>query len=141
MSDTDAGFSLVESVMSLAVIVTGTLGVATLFVVGTGLSLNARDATTATHLAVAEVERLRMLPLASPERTNGGSLTANTANHFAIRGNTTLRWVIANGPACGPAVWAGAAGTVECTRVVTVIGVHRRNGRAMSPQIVAQIWR
>ena len=30
MSDKDAGFSLVESVMSLAVIVTGTLGVATL---------------------------------------------------------------------------------------------------------------
>src|SRR5690606_32682794 len=108
---------------SLAVIVTGTLGVATLFVVGTSLSISARDNTTATQLAIAEVERIRMLPMAAPERANGGSLTANTTNHFVVRGDTTLRWVIANGPACGPAVWAGAAGTVECTRVITVVGV------------------
>lgn len=140
MSDKDAGFSLVESVMSLAVIVTGTLGVAALFAVGTGMAVSARDNTAATQLAIAEAERIRMLPIAAPERANGGSLTANTTNHFVVRGDTTLRWVIANGPACGPAVWAGAAGTVECTRVVTVIGVHR-NGRAMSPQIVSQLWR
>jgi prepilin-type N-terminal cleavage/methylation domain-containing protein len=140
MSENDAGFSLIESLVSLAVIATGMLGVATLFVVGTGLQISARDSTTTTQLAVAEVERIRMLPTTAPERANGGSLTANVANHFVVRGTTTLRWVIANGPACGPVVWAGPVAPVECTRVITVVGIPR-NRRSMSPQVVTQLWR
>ena len=140
MSDRDAGFTLIESVMSLAIIATGTLGVATLMVLGTTMQLTARQNTQAMQLAVAELERIRQLPIASPERTNGGSLTANTANHFVVRNDVTLRWTIANGPACGPAVWAGASGTVECTRIITVIGIPRV-ALAGSPQISAQIWR
>lgn len=140
MPDKDAGFSLIESLISIAVIATGTLGVATLFVVGTGLQISARDSTTTTQLAVAEVERIRMLPVSAAERANGGSLTANVANHFAVRGTTTLRWVIANGPACGPSVWAGPAAPVECTRIITVVGVPQ-NRRSMSPQLITQLWR
>jgi Tfp pilus assembly protein PilV len=136
----DAGFSLIESVISVAVVASGVLGVATLFIMGTGLQLNARDNTTAINLAVAETERLRMLPRTAAERTDGGSLTTNVANHFAVRGTTTLRWTIADGPACGIITWAGAGGVVECTKVMTTVGVSPNN-RSMTPQIVTQVWR
>lgn len=140
MSERDAGFTLIESVMSLAIIATGTLGVATLMVLGTTMQLSARQNTQAMQMAVAELERIRQLPTAALERTNGGSLTANVANHFVVRNDVTVRWRIANGPACGPAVWAGAAGTVECTRVITVVGIPRV-AIAGAPQITAQTWR
>jgi Tfp pilus assembly protein PilV len=136
----DAGFSLIESVISVAVVASGVLGVATLFIMGTGLQLNARDNTVATSLVVAEVERLRMLPPSNIERANGGSLTANAANHFAVRGTTTLRWTVADGPACGPVQWAGPTAPVECTKVVTIVGLGQNN-RAMTPRIVTQLWR
>jgi Tfp pilus assembly protein PilV len=136
----DAGFSLIESVISVAVVASGVLGVATLFIMGTGLQLNARDSTVAINLVVAEVERLRMLPPANIERANGGNLTANAANHFAVRGTTTLRWTVADGPACGPVQWAGPTAPVECTKVVTIVGIGQNN-RAMTPRIVTQLWR
>jgi Tfp pilus assembly protein PilV len=136
----DAGFSLIESVISVAVVASGVLGVATLFIMGTGLQLNARDSTVAINLVVAEVERLRMLPPSNVQRANGGSLTTNGANHFAVRGTTTLRWTVADGPACGPVQWAGAGAPVECTKVVTIVGIGQNN-RAMTPRIVTQLWR
>jgi len=140
MRDSDAGFSLIESVVSIAIVASGVLGVATLFVAGTSLQVNARDGTTALNLVVAEVERLRMLPPTTTERANGGSLTANTANHFVVRGTTTLRWTIADGPACGPVTWAGPTNPVECTKIVTMVGVAQNN-RAMTPRVVTQLWR
>jgi prepilin-type N-terminal cleavage/methylation domain-containing protein len=140
MHDSEAGFSLVESLVSVAIVASGVLGVATLFVAGTSLQVNARDGTTALHLVVAEVERLRMMPPAQIERANGGSLTTNVANHFAVRGTTTLRWTVADGPTCGPNQWLGAAAPVECTKIITVVGIGRNN-RAMTPRIVTQLWR
>lgn len=136
----DAGFSLIESVISVAVVASGVLGVATLFIMGTGLQLNARDSTVAINLVVSEVERLRMLPPSNIQRANGGSLTTNGANHFAVRGTTTLRWTVADGPACGPVQWAGAAAPIECTKIVTIVGIGQNN-RAMTPRIVTQLWR
>jgi Tfp pilus assembly protein PilV len=140
MHSHDEGFSLVESIVSIAVVASGVLGVAALFVAGTGLQVGARDGTTALNLVVAEVERLRMMPPAAAERTNGGSLTANVASHFAVRGTTTLRWTIADGPACGPVQWGGVAAPVECTKMVTIVGTST-NSRAMTPRIVTQLWR
>jgi prepilin-type N-terminal cleavage/methylation domain-containing protein len=140
MQNRDAGFSLIESLVSVAIVAGGVLGVATLFVAGTSLQVNARDSTTALNLVIAEVERLRMLPPTAVERGNGGSLTANTANHFVVRGTTTLRWTVADGPACGPFQWAGAAAPIECVKIVTVVGVGQNN-RAMTPRITTQLWR
>ena len=140
MHSHDEGFSLVESLVSLAVVASGVLGVAALFVAGTGLQVNARDGTTAIHLAVAETERIRMMPPSAAQRANGGSLTANVADHFVVRGTTTLRWTVADGPACGPVQWGGAAAPVECTKVLTIIGISTNN-RAMTPRMVTQLWR
>lgn len=140
MQSQDEGFSLVESIVSIAVVASGVLGVAALFVAGTGLQVNARDGTAALNLVVAEVERIRMMPPAAPQRANGGSLTANVADHFVVRGTTTLRWTIADGPACGPVQWGGVGAPVECTKLVTIVGTTPNN-RAMTPRVVTQLWR
>lgn len=114
------GFSLAEMLVATAIGAFGLAGVGALIGYGIQLQGNARASTLGVNLAVAEIERLRALPTAAPERANGGSLTANAANHFAIRGQTTLRWVIADGPACGPSVTGGPAAPVTCSKAVTV---------------------
>jgi hypothetical protein len=114
------------------------MGVAPMVVYGTGLQYTARDGSQASNMAVAELERIRTLPVWAPERQNGGSLTANVANHFAVRGEVTLRWVINNGPACGPPVWAPA--TIECSHTISVVAVHL-NTRAARGRVDGMVWR
>lgn len=136
----ERGFSLAEMLVSTAIAAFGLAGVAAMIGHGVQLQGNARTGTVSASLAVSELERLRALPSNSVERTNGGSLTANTANHFAVRGTTTLRWVIANGPACGPAAWAGPAAPIECARNVTVVAVPN-NPLAGSTTVSGMLWR
>lgn len=119
----DAGFSLAETLVATAIAAIGLTGVAALIGAGVRLQANARAATLSVNLAVAEIERLRALPLASLERANGGSLTADVANHNALRGQTRVRWVIADGPACGNVTWAGPTSPLECSKSVTVIAI------------------
>jgi hypothetical protein len=127
----EAGFSLTEILVATVITTLGVLGVAPMMIYGTHLQSSARDGAVAINMAVAELERIRMLPVWAPERQNGGSLTANVANHFVVSGDVTLRWVIADGPACGPPTWAPA--TVECSRTISVVAFHRnvraRRGR------------
>jgi Tfp pilus assembly protein PilV len=127
----EAGFSLTEILVATVLTTVGVLGAAPLMVYGTNLQYSSRDGSLAVNLAVAELERIRMLPVWAPERQNGGSLTANVANHFRIDGDVTMRWVIANGPACGPPTWAPA--TIECSHTISVVATHRnlraRRGR------------
>ena len=136
----ERGFSLAEMLVSTAIAAFGLAGVAAMIGHGVQLQAGARTGTVSASLAVSELERLRALPSNSVERTNGGSLTANTANHFAIRGTTTLRWVVADGPACGPVVWAGPVPIVECARTVTVIAVPN-NPLAGSTTVSGMLWR
>lgn len=136
----ERGFSLAEMLVSTAIAAFGLAGVAAMIGHGVQLQGGARTGTLSANLAISELERLRALPSTSPERTNGGSLTANTANHFAVRGTTTLRWVIANGPACGPPVWAGPAAPVECARTVMIAAVPN-NPLAGSTTVSGMLWR
>lgn len=136
----ERGFSLAEMLIATAVAAFGLTGVAATIGYGVQLQANARTGTAGANLAVAELERLRALPATSAERTNGGSLTANTANHFAVRGTTTLRWTIANGPACGPINWAGPTTPVECTRIITVMAIPQ-SVLAGSTTVTGQLWR
>lgn len=135
----DAGFSLAEMLVATAIAAFGLAGIAALIGTGVQLQGNARASTMSVNLAVAELERIRALPLTSLERANGGSLTANTTNHFAIRGTTTVRWVIANGPACGPPTWSPGA-AVECSRTVTVTAAPQ-NVTASAATVSGLLWR
>ena len=134
-----SGFSLAEMLVATAIAAFGLAGVAALIGTGVQLQANARESTIGVNLAVAELERLRALPLTSVERTNGGSLTANQANHFAIRGTTTLRWVIANGPACGVPSWAAPA-VADCTREITVAAIPQ-HVLAAPTRVTGMLWR
>jgi Tfp pilus assembly protein PilV len=94
------GAGLVEAMIAMLVTTVVVLGVAGLVLCGVRLQQVARNATLATALALGEVERLRVLPPASPERQTGGSLIANGANHFrVVQPGTTARWVVQAGPA------------------------------------------
>jgi Tfp pilus assembly protein PilV len=118
----DAGFSTTEALVSAAVTAAGALGVASLFLVGTRMQSMARYGSGATGHATARLERLRMLPTSALERQNGGSLTADVANHSSIEGLYRVRWVIADGP----------AGTKD----VTVRAIH--NGGAGATGVLAR---
>ena len=110
------GSSLVEAIISTGVMAFGALGVSVLFVHGPRMQALARDGSTSTGLAVARLERLRMLPPVAAERANGGSLTADLANHFAVSGLFRIRWVIADGPAGTKEITVRAASSSTLTR-------------------------
>lgn len=137
---TQSGFGLAEMLIATAIGAFGLAAVAGLIGYGVQLQGNARAGTLGVNLAVAELERLRALPRASAERADGGSLTANVANHFAVRGRTTVRWVIADGPACGPAAWAGPTAPVECAKAITIVALPF-DARAPGTTIAGMLWR
>jgi len=95
----EAGFSLVELLVATLVLVVCLTGVALMILYGTRLGATAREATATTAFAKAQVERLRVLPRASPQRQIGGSLGTNLADHFERQGRYTTRWQIVAGPA------------------------------------------
>ena len=135
-----AGFSLAEMLVATAIGAFGLAGVGALIGYGIQLQGNARASTLGVNMAVAELERLRMLPVASAERADGGSLTANAANHFAIRGQTTIRWTVADGPGCGPVTWAGPTSPVQCAKTVAV-AAFPLSPLAGSTTVRGMLWR
>lgn len=135
-----SGFSLAETLVATAIAAFGLSGVAAMIGLGVQLQSNARSSTLGVNLAVAELERLRALPRTSPERADGGSVTANLTAHFAVRGQTTVRWVVATGPACGPAAWAGPAAPTECAKTITVVA-QPQNALAAPTRIAGMLWR
>lgn len=137
----DSGFTLVEALVSTAIIAVAVLGLASLLAAGADMQSNSRDSAIATNLANAQLERLRMTHRLAPERQNGGSLTANTAPYFVIRGQTTIRWTIADGPVCGVPTWTGASGGTECAKLVTILAFTTNEPRASQARIQGMIWR
>lgn len=141
MRTSDSGFTLVEALVSTAIAAVALVGLASLLATGAEMQTQSRDSSMATNLAQAQLERLRMTDRAFPERQNGGSLAANVAPYFVVRGQTTIRWTIADGPACGVPTWTGATGAVECAKLVTVVAFTTNEPRASRATIRGMIWR
>jgi Tfp pilus assembly protein PilV len=130
--NSDAGFSTTEALISAAITAAGTLGVAGLFLMGTRMQSIARYGSGATGIATARLERLRMLPATALERGNGGSLTADVANHFSVVGSYRVRWVIADGP----------AGTKDIRVRAIHSGVAEANGAmTRTAEVRTLLWR
>lgn len=109
-----SGFSLVELMIAMVVLVVGSLGVASLVIYGIRLQDFSAHSTQAAALAKAKVEQLRVTDAADPTRSLGGSMTSDVPDHFDTPpGGSTFvrRWVIAQGP----------AGTQQVT--VTVVSI------------------
>jgi Tfp pilus assembly protein PilV len=131
-ADSYAGFSTTEALISAAITAVGTLGVAGLFIMGTRMQSIARYGSGATGLATERLERLRMLPATALERQNGGNLTADVANHFAIQDTYRVRWVIADGP----------AGTKDITvRAIHNGGAGATGSMARTAEVRTLLWR
>lgn len=136
----EAGFGLPEALVATFITAVGVLGVATLIALGARMQLNSRDATNMTSLALARLERLRMLPGNSPERANGGSLTANVANYFTVMQGSTVRWQVQDGPACGPVTWSGTTAVTECSKQVVIVAIPT-NSQSATARLEVLLWR
>jgi len=95
------GFTLVEMMIGMVVFVVGALGVYSMIVYGIHLQSYSKDMTTANALAKAKLEQLRVVAPSDPERSFGGRLDDNVANHFDAPTGTPFvrRWVVTAGPA------------------------------------------
>ena len=104
------GFTLIESMIAMLIFVVGGLAMAGLIAHGVRLQAFSRDTSMANALARAKVEELRVIPRTDAQRSDGGSLTGNIANHFDTPAGTSFvrRWTVA----------AGAAGTQDITVAV-----------------------
>jgi Tfp pilus assembly protein PilV len=119
----ETGFGLVEAMIATFITAVGVLSVAGLFMVGARMQASARMGSTAWAVATAEIERIRTLAPTAAERADGGSLTADQANHWATRGLLRVRWVITNkGTLCAP-IGGIAGAAAECAKDVQVIAI------------------
>lgn len=137
----DDGFTLVEALVSTAFIAVAILGMATLMAVGTDMQADSRESSVATNLATAEMEWIRRLPPSAPQRQNGGDLANNVTGYFVTRGRTTIRWTIADGPACGQVSWSGAGIVIECSKLVTVRAFTIGDARTTQATMQGILWR
>ena len=94
------GFSLIEVLIALVVIVIGVMAVTSMMVLAIRLQVLSRDTTLAIGLAEVKLEELRYMDPADPERTLGGDLNSNVVDHFEnANGNLfTVRWKVDPGP-------------------------------------------
>lgn len=122
----EGGFSLIEVVIATGVLVTGVAAVLQLFIVATRATVDARDATYATVLALQKIEELRAAPFPEP----GGA-----TEHLSARGTLIVegaggalydrRWTVAPLP-------AQPADTVVITVRVSRRGLAGRAVRLMT---------
>lgn len=136
----ESGFGIAEAAVATLITMTGVLSVAALFMIGARMQSVATTSSRAVGLAAAELERIRLLAPSAAERANGGELTSNVANHFATRGQTTLRWQITSkATLCAPI--GGVPGApLECARDIVVVAIppDRHAGRA---RLAGVLWR
>ncbi|MEX2272363.1 MAG: prepilin-type N-terminal cleavage/methylation domain-containing protein [Vicinamibacterales bacterium] len=103
----DRGFSLVEVLISMVIMMVGLVAVAQLLAVSVHTHSLGRRTSEASILATAKLEDLAKLnhaTAAAVQITGVDSLTANVANYFdqpAGPDGHTRRWQVSAGPAAG----------------------------------------
>ena len=98
-SRNDEGLGLIEVMVAMAIFVVAILGAATMIVYAMRLQGQSTNMTNTRAVATRQIEQLRVLDISNAQRTVGGSLTADVANHFATIPGYTMRWLIVVGPA------------------------------------------
>ena len=118
----EKGFCLVEVLIAFLVTVLGVLAVSTMVVLAIRLQMLSRDTTLAIGLAEGKFEELRYMDSADPERTLGGDLNSNAADHFEnSNGNLfTVRWKIDPGPINTQDVTVGVVTNSPTSQISTV---------------------
>jgi Tfp pilus assembly protein PilV len=95
----EAGFSLIETMVASLVLTIGLVGLAQLLAVATVMHSDARQATTSTVLAQAKMDELMKVNGMSLSSIQLGSLASNMAGYFDEPANgVTRRWQVNEGP-------------------------------------------
>ena len=87
----EAGFTLVEALIAILVLIIGLAAVSNLLIVATTNNTAASKATGAAVVASHQLEELKRTPFPLPV---GGSLTINQPNFFRFDGNQTIGFVV-----------------------------------------------
>jgi len=100
----DRGFSLVEVLIAMAIMMVGLVAVAQLLAVSVQTHLLGRRTSEASLLASAKLEDLSKLnhstaPALQVTPASPDPLTTSVANHFDVSNGYTRRWQVAAGPA------------------------------------------
>ena len=95
----EAGFTLVEAMVAMVLLMFGLAAVANLFVIGVTYNTIGNQQTAAATEATEAAEQLRAMPYDDARLVPGGNLDDNVANYFTVRsipgvGNITTRWQI-----------------------------------------------
>jgi type IV pilus modification protein PilV len=112
----DAGFTLVEVLVSMLVLTIGLVGIAAMLAVTTQMQIGARESARSTRLAQDKFDELMKLNFATdPKVAVGGAIDADEAGY-------------SDTPMTGVTVrWAVAAGPTDDTRVVSVRVLNERS--------------
>lgn len=102
----DRGFSLVEALVAMAILIVGVLGLVTMFVYATRMGVQAGHRSVLNHLAAEKLDQLRSLDFNHPDLSpgihpamapvGGGS----TEYYYPVPGfsaDWSLRWVVTEG--------------------------------------------
>jgi len=93
----EAGFTLVEALFAMVILIFGLLAVTNLLIVGASSNSTANQSSATTALASEQLERLKAIPFTS--LATGGTIDTDTTNFFrddAIDGVGPMktRWVV-----------------------------------------------
>jgi Tfp pilus assembly protein PilV len=136
----ESGFGIAEAAVATLITMAGVLSVAGLFLVGTRMQSAATNSSGAVGLATAELERVRLLAPTAAEREDGGELTSDEPDHFATRGQTTVRWKITEKEdLCAP-IGGVPGAALECAREIVVVAISP-NSHAISAKLTGILWR
>lgn len=136
----ESGFGLVEATVATFVTAIGVLSVATLFMTGARMQHNATSGSQAVGLVAAELERIRTLANSNVERSDGGSLTQNEANHNVLRGTTRIRWRIVNKPLLCAPIGGVPGAAAECAKDIQIVAISN-NEQAVTPVVTSVLFR
>jgi prepilin-type N-terminal cleavage/methylation domain-containing protein len=126
----EAGFTLVEVLVSTLVLTIGLVGVAGLLTVTVQAQIGARESARSVRLAQEKVDELMKLPFATPALSIGGNLDANAANY----NDTPVAGITRR--------WAVTAGPTDDTRVITVrvVNMRARHFRQSDLSSIVREW-
>jgi type II secretory pathway pseudopilin PulG len=97
----DAGFTLVEALTAIVILIFGLLAVTNLMVVAASSNSVANQSTAATSVASQTLEQLKALTFTDPGLAAGGDLATDVGGYNSDTtvpgvGNIHTRWVIAD---------------------------------------------
>jgi len=78
----EEGFTLVEALIAIVVLVFGLVAITNLMIVAASSNSAGNQATAATALASEQLERLKAIPFTDPQLTAGGNLNSNSPGYF-----------------------------------------------------------